>query len=355
MVTGQHAICEGRKKMGQKIIKGSVKLAKAIKHRRNELNFTIEEAASKAGVGTKTWSRYEAGESIRKDKSRGICKALNWLSLPDNGEFSVSGTLDCNDYMNRETWSLYLMDMFGKYAATSFVIGSDLLLDNLREDMKALSSMPKGTHIGELDASWLASLLPQQFLIRYDYDFLYVLHNTVIRFRAQASSASQIMAHSVIEELTLYLIVEEAQFLMECIELNVDNDDIEAYDNWNNWIFDLFGDMNLITCLYSDIYLTNDHTYHFEHWLENQFFLNRCYNSSSSHSFIISQVLMSTRCNRVMRNLKLGDGDYIAYGVVDSYATLAAIDIEFINDTALFERVAAIIENRKVRTGVYAN
>jgi len=51
------------------------------KHRRSMLNLTIEEAASKAGVGTKTWSRYEAGGSIRKDKSKGICKPPYHLSL----------------------------------------------------------------------------------------------------------------------------------------------------------------------------------------------------------------------------------------------------------------------------------
>lgn len=53
--------------MGQKSVKGSLEIAKSIKTRRNELNLTIEEAAKKAGMGTKTWSRYESGESIRKD------------------------------------------------------------------------------------------------------------------------------------------------------------------------------------------------------------------------------------------------------------------------------------------------
>jgi hypothetical protein len=43
--------------MGQKSIKGSPELAKSIRLRRNELELTIEEASSKAGVGTKTWSR----------------------------------------------------------------------------------------------------------------------------------------------------------------------------------------------------------------------------------------------------------------------------------------------------------
>ena len=72
--------------MAQKTIPGNKFLAMQIKLRRNELGLTIEEAASRAGVGTKTWSRYEAGESIRRDKSKGICKALNWYSLPDQDE-----------------------------------------------------------------------------------------------------------------------------------------------------------------------------------------------------------------------------------------------------------------------------
>ena len=58
--------------MTMRAIKGSLKLAESIRNKRNELNLTIEEAALKAGVGTKTWSRYESGESIRRDKVRGV-------------------------------------------------------------------------------------------------------------------------------------------------------------------------------------------------------------------------------------------------------------------------------------------
>ena len=130
--------------MGQKSIKGSLELAKSIKLRRNELELTIEEAASKAGVGTKTWRRYEAGEPIRKDKCRGICKALNWRSLPVKEEADTSSALDLDKYRNHEAWSPYLMDTFGKFAAISFVIGSDILLDDVKADIEALSSMPRG-------------------------------------------------------------------------------------------------------------------------------------------------------------------------------------------------------------------
>ena len=258
--------------MGQRSIKGSLELAKSIKLRRNELNLTIEEAASKAGVGTKTWSRYESGESIRKDKGRGVCKALNWHSLPGKEESDISSTLDMNEYRNHEAWSSYIMDTFGKLAAISFAIGSDILLDYLEEDIEKLSSMPRGSHVGEIDVSWLASILPSQFLMRYDYEFLYVLRDTVTRFRLQASAGIQIKAHSVIEELVLYLFVEASQFIMESIEPDMENDDVDTYDNWDEWIFDIFDDMDLITFLYSDRYLTNDDMYHFNHWLERQFY-----------------------------------------------------------------------------------
>ena len=61
--------------MAQKSIPGNEILAKQIKSRRNELGLTIEEAASRAGVGTKTWCRYEAGEAIRSDKAN--CQTEN--------------------------------------------------------------------------------------------------------------------------------------------------------------------------------------------------------------------------------------------------------------------------------------
>ena len=121
--------------MAQKSVQGSSALAESIRTRRNELDLTIEEAALKAGVGTKTWSRYESGASI---------------------------------------------------------------------------------------------------------------------------------AHSVLDELTLYIIVEESRLLLE--------DDDALDDDWTEWIFDVFDDMDLITFLFSNRYLTDEHMYHFCHWTENQFY-----------------------------------------------------------------------------------
>ena len=268
------------------------------KNRRNELNLTIEAAASKAGIGTKTWSRYESGESIRKDKVSGLCKALKWKNLPDTDDTDVVDCVDFDEYRKSEAWSPYLEECFGKYAALSFVIGSDILLDEINEDISALSEMPRGSHIGEVPSSAISSILPEQYLMRYDYEFMLALRKTLVRYRKTAHYAKQIIAHSVIEELVLYLIVEESRFLMEEMDFDintnvdsVDNDyededkgedeyeveytDEDYYAHWDEWAFDIFDDMDVVTWLYTDIFeLTPGDTYHFDNWFKQQFYVH---------------------------------------------------------------------------------
>lgn len=256
--------------MSQQTIKGTPKLAEAIRNRRKELGLTIEDAAIKAGVGTKTWCRYEAGEAIRRDKSKGLCKALNWHVLPgtpddNNVEFNLE------DYKKHTAWSNYICDRFGEAAAVSFVIGSDLVLDYLEEDLNELSQMPRGTHVGQLPVSAMKDILPEQFLMQYDYEFIYHLKITVERLRETARHSNYFQAHSVMQELAIYLFVEESKFLMECMIPEMEDLGVSGMDMWDEWVFDLFEDMDIVTCLYSDDYLIPDHIYHFDHWAEYQF------------------------------------------------------------------------------------
>ena len=74
----------------------------------------------------------------------------------------------------------------------------------------------------------------------------------------------EIVTHSVLEELAIYLMVQESEILMDVSDLQLD-------DDWQDWIFDLFGDMDIVTFLYSNIYLTEDNIYHFDHWMDDQF------------------------------------------------------------------------------------
>lgn len=259
--------------MSQKVTKNSDKLAGLIKSRRTELGLTIEEAASRAGVGTKTWCRYEAGESIRTDKISGICKALNWMRFPDMSDDDLPD-FDLEEYKSHKAWSRSISERFGDMAALAFATGSDILLDHLREDLDALSSMPKDAHIGQLKFSWLQSILPEQFLTRYNYEFIYCLKTTVLQLRKVVKFNDVFYAHSVIDELAFYLIIEEASLFMDSISVGDDAHlDLDAED-WESWIFDLFDDMDIVTWLYSDSYVTSEHIYHFDHWLNEQFFVD---------------------------------------------------------------------------------
>ena len=258
--------------MSNNSIKGTTKLGESIRNRRLELGLTIEKAASKAGVGTKSWYRYESGEAIRSDKAKGICKALNWHVFPGD-ELDNELEFDIETYRKHTAWSTFLAEAFGEAAAISFAIGSDLLSDHIEEDLSELSAMPKGTHIGQLPASMLKDILPEQFLMNYDYDFIYRLKLTVANLRRVAASGKEFAAHSVLEELAIYLFMHEASFLIECMRTEMEEADIEGLDMIDEWAFELFDDSDIILFLYSDIYLTEVDSYHFEHWDEDQFYM----------------------------------------------------------------------------------
>lgn len=259
--------------MAQRSIQGNIELARKIKLRRNELNLTIEEAASRAGVGTKTWSRYEAGESIRRDKCRGICKALSWHDFPD-GESDFGKKYLVEEYQNHEAWSQFLANNYGFGAAMAFAAGSDILLNYIKQDLSDLASMPSGSHIGQLGTSFISEALPTQFLLQYNYDFLYRMRCVLHQLRWRAKHGMPMTAHSVMEELIIYLCNEEAQVFIE-VSAGADNfADNEDFDALEDWVFDMFDDMDIITYLYSDKYLDEDHPFHFKHWSDQQFYMN---------------------------------------------------------------------------------
>ncbi len=160
-----------------------------------------------------------------------------------------------------------LEERFGATAAASFVIGSEILEDHINEDLEALSHMPKGSHIGQLGISFIVDDLPPQFLLRYDYEFLYALRCALRKMKGCVTYGAEFIAHSVMEELVLYLIIEESRMLLE-------DGNYMPEAGWDEWAFDLFDDMDIVTLLYSDRYLSWDNIYHFDHWTEEQFYMD---------------------------------------------------------------------------------
>ena len=176
----------------------------------------------------------------------------------------------CRSIKLTEAWSQFLENTYGARAAMAFAAGSDILSDHINEDLAELVSMPAGSHLGRLSVSWLCSDLPEQFVMHYDYDFLYRMKCTLQNMRTRAKYGYPMTAHSVMEKLLLYLCNEEASMLIELNdEINRFEDDDTASEEW---VFDLLGDSYILSWLYADMYLDAEHPYHFFHWNDQQFY-----------------------------------------------------------------------------------
>lgn len=260
---------------------GSTDLGSAIKQRRCELGLSAEEAARRAGVGTKTWFRYESGGSIRSDKVKGICRALSWSSLPQPEKDSSAD----DEYAwiesihdAHEAWSTFLAQEYGRKAAVSFAAGSDILLEYLSEDLKELKTHPLGTHLGELPFSWLADMLPQQFMMKYDYEFVFRLRATLAILRSRAHSGADMHAHTPAEELLVRLIRDLSFDAIDGwapsdMEDASEDEQWQNAEGWKSWPEDLCGDMDLEMMLNDASWVSAEESYHFDRWFEPQFYL----------------------------------------------------------------------------------
>ena len=107
--------------------------------------------------------------------------------------------------------------------------------------------------------------------MNYDYEFLYQMRCTLINLIRRAFAGVSMIAHSVLEELILYLCNEETKAFLELIPVP---EETWGEDDNEDWVFDLFDDADIETYLFSDLYLDEKHSYHFSHWGEMQFYTN---------------------------------------------------------------------------------
>lgn len=251
--------------MPPRVISNTIELGQEIKKRRTELGYTLEEAAKKAGVGIKTWSRYEAGESIRSDKLGKVLRTLKWNSFPpDDRDVHGRGPWDTVG-PSHKAWSPYLARVYGARTASMFAIGYELLSDIIKMDLEALSHLPAGTHVGQLDVSELTYILPAQFLMRYDYEFVYHLQHVLEAFRLMAWHGYEIAPHTVIEELVIHLLEEQANSHMELFGIEKPYGDEDRGGLLNV----LCEESEIQEYLYSESsYLSSNDAYYFDSWDE---------------------------------------------------------------------------------------
>lgn len=141
-------------------------------------------------------------------------------------------------------------------------------------DLEELSSLPKGSHIGQLNASSLQLSLPEEFLMEYDYNFLIKLKRALNQLIIKAVKGDDFIAHKPIEEIILKSIIDEAELLMQEMLINLNKDDFEDFQYWDEWIYDMFGDNDIEIFLYSDMSFPIADDYKFDNWFEDRFYVN---------------------------------------------------------------------------------
>jgi hypothetical protein len=199
---------------------------------------------------------------------------LGWSKLPGTGNDSEdtddSWLRDISHGHGHEAWSEAINELYGRACAITFAVGSDLVFDHLNDDLEALAKEPRGTHLGQLAASWFDGDLPPQFVPRYDYEFVYGLRAAVSRLRSRFAHGD-LVAHTVLEELALYIIFGQADLLADMEPAVLEGD----IDDWREWLAGILGDLGIEFLLFSsDMALTPDFSYHFNHWNKRQFYVD---------------------------------------------------------------------------------
>lgn len=251
----------------------SKSLANYIHHRRLEVGVSSTDLAEISNMSKSNWESFEKNGGAIPLKSKDIILDLLFLErFPKEKECDFIDKL-FEEAKENKLWPGKIYQTMGLTPALSFIAGCEILSDDINNDLEELSKLPKESHLGQLDTSLLLSLLPQQFITKYDYEFVYKLSKVLAQYTSRNKVGSSYTAHNVIEEICLYLIAKESILYFESLDENSHLQLKELLDYNDEWPFDIFDDMDSYTFLYTDIYIEEDSPYHFKNWFVPQFYL----------------------------------------------------------------------------------
>lgn len=267
-------------------------IEQAIRARRVEMDASIPDIARRAGVSAQTWRNYESGRTrVRGDKVYGVWTALGWWpeSVFDGLTTSSSAWTDGPDedgfdpfeddlaaaslpsWSHAEaqadgSWSPLLSASLGEDCARCFSVGVDLYRGLVGEDVGQLAGMPRGTHLGQLEESWIGGALPHAWTTRYDHEFCYHLLTLAEDFCARLVThpigSGDPLVRSVAEELVLHHVLNLGHIV------GSSQGHPEA-DQWEQWFEELAGRPEDIGLLYaSNLFPDADSPVHVSHWFD---------------------------------------------------------------------------------------
>jgi hypothetical protein len=166
---------------------------------------------------------------------------------------------------DREVMDALSVDI-GEAGARAFEAGFAWLQNGIEDDIRELAKLPRGTHIGELAASWLHGVLPNRWMMHYDYDFLYRFLAAMFQLRTRAINEPAPCTVSAVDDLALHMILTQgAQRLREEDPERVAKGEEQA------WELALNGDDEdvIIALFHEAIEVEPSNNWHFERWFDD--------------------------------------------------------------------------------------
>lgn len=177
---------------------------------------------------------------------------------------------DIREAKKEGKWPYEIAKRYGIPAAYALLIGLELLEDEAKESYDELEN---GTAPEETS---LAIMLPKVFSGRYDNSFYKTMLEHIEAIREIIRDQAPFLMHSVLDELIIYLAIDEAEMYFELCPLTLEalSDYAKAAD-WYSWVADHFEDDDTVLCLYTfpQIALCEESQFAFEHWTDNIFWM----------------------------------------------------------------------------------
>jgi len=298
-------------------------IAQAMRARRQELGLSVPAMAARAGVSEQTWRNYEAGRTqVRGDKQMGVWEALEWeppahwqalaglraflqggdmaaglnggpdafgagvggpdFDIPDEAYEPFEG-LDPEELAAQaaaelpvpdwddiptvlsEVYSPRLARTLGEEAARCFALGAFLFDMSVAEDLENLAQLPRGAHLGQLDETHIGSTLPQLWLTRYDYEFVFQLRGTARDMALRLTDGGPAVGEPLVRNLADVLVLHDI-FNLGGVIADSRGADIDE-DRWEGWVDALSGpDQPTHALIAMGLIPPADAPEHFDNW-----------------------------------------------------------------------------------------
>ncbi|MDO4901574.1 DNA-binding transcriptional regulator [Actinomyces sp.] len=166
-----------------------------------------------------------------------------------------------------EVYSQQLARTLGEDAARCFALGVLLYDMSITENLESLAELPGGTHLGELDETHVGSTLPQLWLTRYDYEFVFQLRESfrdmTRRLVSGGIAPGEPMARTIADILVLH-----DTFTLGGTIANSRGADVPE-DRWEGWVDALSGpDQPAHMLVAMGLIPPTDAPEHFDNWFK---------------------------------------------------------------------------------------